>query len=62
MAENDSIPSLDNLLVEKAAWLYFCPWYNEWIMDQSKNDPADLKVIYNSDYCITLDELPNLKP
>ena len=62
MAENDSIPGLDNLLVEKAAWLYFCPWYNEWIMDQSKNDPADLNVIYNSDYCITLDELPNLKP
>ena len=62
MAENDSIPSLNNLLVEKSAWLYFCPWYNEWIMDSSKNDPADLKEIYNSDYCITLERLPNLKP
>ena len=62
MAENDSIPSLDNLVVEKSAWLYFCPWYGEFILDKSKNDPEDLNVLYNSDYCVTLDELPNLKP
>ena len=60
MAENDSIPGLDNLIIEKSAWLYFCPWYGEHILDSSKNDPADLKVLYQSDYCVTLDELPNL--
>ena len=61
MAENDSIPSLDNLVVEKSAWLYFCPWYGEFILSSSNNDPADLKKLYQSDYCITLEELPSLK-
>lgn len=28
MAENDSIPTLENLQMEKAGWLYFCPWYD----------------------------------
>ena len=60
MAENDSIPGLDNLLIERSAWLYFCPWYGEHILDSEKNDPEDLKTIYQSDYCVTLDELPNL--
>ena len=35
MAENDSIPTLENLQMEKAGWLYFCPWY-----DGGSNDPA----------------------
>ena len=62
MAEKDSIPSLSNLLLEKSAWLYFCPLYSEYIMDSSKNDPTDLNEIYNRDYCITPERLPNLKP
>lgn len=58
MAENDTVPSLKNLEVEHAAWLYFCPWYGEHLMDAKKNNPDDLKEMYQSDYCITLDELP----
>ncbi len=57
MSENDTIPSLDNLLKDKAAWLYFCPWYQRYLT--GLNDPAELKKIYTSDYCITLDELPD---
>lgn len=59
MAENDSIPSLANLKTEHAAWLYFCPWYGDHLMSSSKNDPDDLVEMYQSDYCITLDELPD---
>ena len=61
MAENDSIPSYYNLVVEHSAWLYFCPWYGEYLMDKKNNDPDDLVELYQSDYCITLDELPNIK-
>ena len=57
MSENDTIPSLSNLLAEKAAWLYFCPWYQRYLT--GLNDPAELKTIYTSEYCITLDELPD---
>jgi len=58
MAENDTIPSLENLTVENAGWLYFCPWYGEHLMSERYQDADNLKEIYNSDYCITLDELP----
>lgn len=61
MSENDSIPQVKNLENESAAWLYFCPWYG-WHLTGEQNNPVEwLNEIYNSDYCITLDELPNLK-
>lgn len=59
IAENDSIPSVENLTVENAGWLYFCPWYGDHLMSTSYNNPEQLSEMYNSDYCITLDELPD---
>ncbi|MGN1403220.1 MAG: glycosyl hydrolase [Ruminococcus sp.] len=58
MPENDTIPSLNNLQIEKAAWLYFCPWYGDHILSDQKNNPDTVKELYQSEYCITLDELP----
>lgn len=61
MSENDTIPSLENLLKDKACWLYFCPWYMNYLTSEQNNPVENLKEIYNSDYCITLDELPDIK-
>lgn len=61
MTENDSIPSLENLLNDKAAWLYFCPWYMNYLTSEQNNPVDNLVEIYQSEYCITLDELPDLK-
>jgi len=61
MTENDSIPSLENLLKDKASWLYFCPWYMNYLTSEQNNPVENLIEIYQSDYCITLDELPDLK-
>ena len=61
MSENDSIPSLENLINDKAAWLYFCPWYMNYLTSEQNNPVDNLVEIYQSDYCITLDELPDLK-
>ena len=61
MSENDSIPSLENLVNDKAAWLYFCPWYMNYLTSEQNNPVDNLVEIYNSDYCITLDELPDLR-
>ncbi|MGN1480760.1 glycosyl hydrolase [Porcipelethomonas sp.] len=61
MAENDTIPSLENLTADKAGWLYFCVWYdrNPLFLSGDNYQNADtVKEIYQSDYCITLDELP----
>ena len=61
MTENDTIPSLENLINDKASWLYFCPWYMNYLTSEQNNPVDNLIEIYNSDYCITLDELPDLK-
>ena len=64
ITENSTIPSLSNLTVEKATWLYFCTWYDNgasdasFVMGENFNNPDTMKEIYQSDYCITLDELP----
>lgn len=61
MTENDSIPSLENLINDKAGWLYFCPWYMNYLTSEQNNPVENLVEIYTSEYCITLDELPDLK-
>lgn len=58
MTENDIIPDIQNITNEGAWWLYFCPWYGDFIMSATNNDPALLNTIYNSESVITLDEIP----
>ena len=62
MAENDSIPGMKNMQVEHAYWLYFCPWYDTtdspFVTGEKYQDKAEVKALYNSDFCVTLDELP----
>ncbi|MDE6657322.1 MAG: beta-mannosidase, partial [Oscillospiraceae bacterium] len=62
MPENDSIPSVENMLIEEAKWLYFCTWYDsqgsEFISGEKYQNKETLKNTYQSEYCITLDELP----
>jgi mannan endo-1,4-beta-mannosidase len=61
MTENDTIPRVSNLVDEAAGWLYFCPWYGWWLTGEQNNPVEWLIEMYQSDYCITLDELPDLK-
>lgn len=64
MAENDCFSTVDNLTAEKAGWLYFCTWYdggsadNNFLTNPVFNTKEDTIAMYQSDYCITLDELP----
>lgn len=64
MAENDCFSTPDKLQEEKAGWLYFCTWYdggsdnNNFLTNPVFNTKEDTIAMYQSDYCITLDELP----
>ncbi len=58
LSENDIIPDITNMVNEGAWWSYFCPWYGSFITDGTTNTPEMLDKIYNSEYVITLDELP----
>ncbi len=52
------IPSVKQLKDKKAGWVWFMTWHTEHITDH--NDPKELKEIYNDEYVITLDELPDI--
>ncbi|MCH5275718.1 MAG: hypothetical protein J1E65_07745 [Lachnospiraceae bacterium] len=55
------IPTEEELKEAEAAWLFFMVWHTSWLTEE-KNQPLDaLYQIYNSDYFITLDELPDFK-
>lgn len=58
LSENDIIPDIQKMVNEGAWWLYFCPWYGDFITSSKYNDPTLLNTIYNSPYVVTLDELP----
>lgn len=64
MAENDSFSTVENLIADKAGWLYFCTWYDggsdniNFLSGSIFNTEEDLVNMYTSDYAITLDELP----
>lgn len=58
MSENDTVPSVENMMIENASWLYFCPWYDDYLMSENNQDFEELTKMYNSEFCITLDELP----
>ncbi len=56
------VPSEAEMREAGAKWLWFMVWHTEWLTDSRKgNTPEYLNEIYNSDYFITLDELPELK-
>ena len=55
------IPTEEELKEAEAAWLFFMVWHTSWLTEE-ENQPLDaLYQIYNSDYFITLDELPDFK-
>lgn len=62
MPENDTVPSVKNIEVEHAYWLYFCPWYDSeqehFLCGEDYQDPATLTEMYQSELCLTLSELP----
>lgn len=52
------IPTVEQLTTTNAGWVWFMTWHTEYITDH--NDTDTLNEIYNDDYVITLDELPDL--
>ncbi|HOB19849.1 MAG TPA: glycosyl hydrolase [Candidatus Atribacteria bacterium] len=61
MTENGPIPDPDLLIGEEAKWLWFCPWFGDFVTDGKCNTPDHLYKVYNHPYVITLDKLPDLK-
>ncbi len=61
LAETDRIPAIDGMVKEGAWWSYICPWYdseNPHVLSEELNPKDLLTEFYNSDYVLTLDEMP----
>lgn len=58
LAETDVIPTVEGMVNEGAMWSYFCPWYGDFITNGTTNTKENLNETYNSEYVLTLDELP----
>lgn len=58
--ECGSIPTQEQLSELDTAWTYFMTWHTDYLIDDRYNPVDRLNEIYNSDYFITLDELPAL--
>ncbi|MEV5026782.1 glycosyl hydrolase [Paenibacillus sp. LPE1-1-1.1] len=59
LAENGSIPDPDLLKSYRADWSYFTTWGGKFLRDGLQNASDHIDKVYNSEYVITLDELPN---
>ena len=56
--ECGNIPTEAQLKEKGTKWSFFMTWHTDWITDETYNKKEKLKEIYNSEYFITLDELP----
>lgn len=59
--ECGSIPAEEQMIADKAPWLMFMVWHTDYLTDSQFNTPASLREIYQSEYFITLDELPDFQ-
>jgi mannan endo-1,4-beta-mannosidase len=61
LSECGSFPDPDNLTKDRAGWMWFMPWYGDFVRNSNHN-PLDLwKKAFASNNVLTLDEMPSLK-
>ncbi|MBO5383491.1 MAG: hypothetical protein J6A30_04245 [Ruminococcus sp.] len=58
--ENGPIPDPEKMKADGAKWLWFMTWHTSFIDSNQFNTASYINRIYNSDYMITLDELPDV--
>ena len=58
--ENGPIPDPEKMRADGAKWLWFMTWHTSFIDSNQFNTTDYIKRIYNSDYMLTLDELPDI--
>ncbi len=59
--ENGEIPDPDSMISDGADWVWFMTWHTDYITDENKNSKETINEVFNHEYVITLDELPDFK-
>ena len=58
--ENGPIPDPEKMKSDGAKWLFFMTWHTSFIDSNPINTSDYIKRVYNSNYMLTLDELPDI--
>ncbi len=58
--ENGPVPDPDKLKADGSKWLWFMTWHTSFIDSNEINTAQYINKVYNSDYMMTLDELPDV--
>lgn len=58
LAEIGILPDIEKLELSKIPWCYFMIWSKGFVVTEEFNAFEDLKKMYQSNYAITLDQLP----
>ena len=58
--ENGPIPDPDKLAADGSNWLWFMTWHTSFIDSNAINTASYLNHVYNSDWLLSLDELPDV--
>lgn len=61
LSEVGSIPDVDELFEDGAAWSWFMPWYGAYTRDSRHNSLDLWKKMFAHAYVLTLDEMPVLR-
>lgn len=61
LSEVGSYPDVDNLIADGAAWSWYMPWYGGYTRNAISNSLELWQKMFDHDYVITLDEMPNLR-
>lgn len=61
ISECGSMPDVENLTKDGAAWSWFMPWYGDFVKSSAHNSLDLWKKMFASNDVITLDEMPSLK-
>lgn len=58
LTENGPIPNPNALIYSNTPWMWYMPWYGEFVFDHDITSQKLLKEVYAHPYCVTLDQLP----
>jgi mannan endo-1,4-beta-mannosidase len=59
ISECGSFPTPTSLVDDGAAWSWYMPWYGDFTRSSTYNDLSLWIDMFNSDYALTLDEMPD---
>ncbi|MFY0625239.1 MAG: T9SS type A sorting domain-containing protein [Reichenbachiella sp.] len=61
MSETATIPSAHGMILQKAKWSWFCSWTSQHYSSLTERNTEDfISEVYNHEYIITFDEIPDL--